>query len=68
MLVVFGFVAFICIFTGLYQFHQISSCQKVEAVVVDGQHGFWEQLAVRFPVYEYVWNNEIWVSALISRP
>lgn len=40
MLVVFGFVAFICIFTGLYQFHQISSCQKVEAVVVDGQHGF----------------------------
>ena len=59
VLAVFGFVAFICIYTGIYQFYQISSCQKVEAVIVDGQYGFWEQLAVRFPVYEYVWNNEI---------
>ncbi|MGN0449899.1 MAG: hypothetical protein ACI4G0_06050 [Ruminococcus sp.] len=59
MLIVFGFIAFICVLFGLYEFRQISFCKRVEAVIVTGQYGFWENYAVRFPVYEYIWNNEV---------
>lgn len=59
MLVVFAFIALICIFIYNISIQSNQFLQKVEAIIAAGQYGFWGKLAVRFPVYEYIWNNEI---------